>query len=39
MNSDRENVISGYDLFELSDVKVDGEEQILRVLGSICEGI
>lgn len=38
-NSGGDNVITGYDLFELNDVKTDGEEEMLKVMGSIQEGV
>jgi len=27
----------GYDLFDLRDVRVDGDEGVSRVMGTICE--
>jgi len=37
-NSDGEDIITGYDLFELSDVKADGEEGMSKVMGNVREG-
>ena len=38
-NSDGEDVLAGYDLFDLTDVKADGEEGMSTVMGTIREGV
>ena len=36
-NADEEDVLVGYDLFDLRDVRADGDEGMSRVMGAICE--
>jgi len=38
-NSDGDDVLVGYDLSDLTDVKADGEEGMSRVMGTIREGV
>lgn len=38
-NSDGEDVLDGYDLFDLTEVKTDGEEGMSTVMGVIREEV